>query len=355
MNAVHKSLRQIVLTYGNRFAVSAELCDAFLSDLMPEYPQERQLLIQGVTTQLTHRILKIDQQLPNEADIQAQFASPAEYQWVEQTWQYALTGQSQAIPHTPTHPLPAPKPLSLILGGGLLASFVGLLIFLWQSDLPLAHYIEPIQLSQRPETDTSSRSTSQPPPPKPIETLAIADRPAATDTTSLEATPQKEEELLVKEATLLIQESVLTAVTLTRENLFAHKKESDIASLDELSQLTDDDFYKQKRQTAQAEWHKINNKIERLTTRYVDNVEKICYLHPQLLKRALQTVALNYSSSSEIEQRAYRELRQHLGSCQAFDDKTRTQQLKILSLKHKATNKPSPSLPQQQEHEQDEQ
>lgn len=118
-------LKSIVHTHGTAFSRSQRLCKAYLADLMPDFPTERQQLVAAVADGLPHKLL-LTQTAEQRKELALQFAQahsiPAPQALATtETWFYAL----QELAH--------PKQASVWLSlssylGGVLTGFVILLV-----------------------------------------------------------------------------------------------------------------------------------------------------------------------------------------------------------------------------------
>ena len=92
MIAVHNELRSIIQTYGTELTQRPKLCDAYLSDLLADYPEQRKVLVVAVKSKITSKILNKSTISKSEKS-HSRFASKQQRKWAIDTWYYALQGK----------------------------------------------------------------------------------------------------------------------------------------------------------------------------------------------------------------------------------------------------------------------
>ena len=136
-HSVRSVLRHSIRHFGLKLAKDAALCDAYLSDLLPFYPQERRLLVKAVAEGIPSQVLlgcSSEQQKQHIKHlIQACHFSEQQAGLVVETWSYALQAEFANIQRTQGR-----QGARYYLGNGVITGLV-----LWGISSAIAVYQEP--------------------------------------------------------------------------------------------------------------------------------------------------------------------------------------------------------------------
>lgn len=272
MISVDDDLRSFVLKYGVGFAKNPNICDAFLSDLLPSNPDLRKLLVLGAVVDIPANIL-VGKTLHFSPKFQKIFSSRKEWNWVVGAWQYALTGKKRSF-------------FQFIPSWGFmliaLIAILGIAIAIFMQLLPVAGEKNIVLVPEEKNTMTE-------------------------DVASLNA---KEHELLIKESTLNA-EKLIHAQSLIVE------REQSILALKALQKVSNDHYYLKKQQAVMQQLHKLNLDLDRLAEDYFQSLIKVCYLD----EVKSTNVSRQNHSDAEVNPKeglAYQMSFKHIKQCQAW-------------------------------------
>lgn len=292
MHNLHEKLRHIIEKHGLDLAMSPKLCDAFLSDLLWEYKQERKLLLQGVIVGISKSIL--DGKKPSTLDQKQRefFASDAEYKWTIDTWSYALTEQhvanSQPKPHNKN------RKLIFSIAGALLTLALGFLIFTT---------LQPNITSEK-ESDTKQVAAANPQPQ------------AQTNEKALLSMRQT---LIGRETAISIQEAIMSSISVGHASQLLFQKQQGLDSLNELLKINNDEFYKAQKLTITRQLENLKKDIDRMSNEYQQKLGIVCNIQDDYTNKALESLPANYTNSTGLEKQAATLFIKHVEGCQAAD------------------------------------
>lgn len=195
MTPVYNDLRSIIQTYGTELSLNPKLCDAFLSDLLPQHPKQRKVLVTAVKAEITSLILN-NKKIKQSSRQQQRFESPQQRKWAIDTWYYALKGEHRLSSQFNFIGRNKYKGIASIIGLIALISF--LLIFTHYKSNNKQITIENPHLANEKANIVIQKKLSNLPTSAPKTPLTTSDEkiPAIQNNTS--SLPQKQEQIQTK-------------------------------------------------------------------------------------------------------------------------------------------------------------
>lgn len=274
---LHDKLRNIVLEYGTALATNTQRCDAFLSDLLTGHEYAKTLLVQGVANGIPQVFLNKQAAPSVKANIPTTY-SHAEHQWLVDTWCYAITGK-----HT--------------LKQGILSRY--------HKSIRLTITAVLILLCQ-PNTEgyPPDHSPEQPIARTPIETIGDSEHSNILQT----AIAYRQTQLSIKEA-LSLSQSLATV----KRQLVA--KRQGLSSLNDLSTISNDDFYQQEKSTVIRQINRLEKNLQQLSQQYATQLQKLCSIRESEVQTAMHVVLETHQHPTHFEKTSCEALKQQLRQC----------------------------------------
>lgn len=186
--AVRYILKSIVQTHGMGFTRSQRLCNAYLADLMPDFPEERRQLVVAVADGLPYKLL-LTHTHQQRKELALQFGQAhsiptSQALQAVDTWFYAL--QNFAYPKQFSPWLSMPSYLGGLLTGIVILLVGSALAFYKKQDEPVLIQQVPVQTSEKltlssPLPAPISLAAKTPittiPPNYPLQTIQAAENP----------------------------------------------------------------------------------------------------------------------------------------------------------------------------------
>lgn len=292
MQNLHEKLRHIIEKHGLDLAMNPKLCDAFLSDLLWEYKQERKLLLQGVVVGITKSILE-GKKTPALVQKQREyFSSGTEYKWTVDTWSYALAKQD---------PMDS-QPRSLSKNRVLISSTAGALL-----TLALGFFI--FTTTQSNKAPKKENNTNQ----------LVDEKPQLQPQVNEQALFTMKQALIGRETAISMQEAIMSSISVGHASQSLFQKRQGLDSLNELLKINNDEFYKAQKLTLTRQIDSLEKDIARMSTDYQQKLGRICNIQDKYIDKELQALPSNYLNSTGLEKQAVTLFTQHVEDCRSTD------------------------------------